>query len=98
MDDLLQNPEDKVEVEPASLGPEFVGALTSSLAKILAGQHQKPWTDAQETELQEKIAALVAAASRLGLKTINLVVTRPTGQKTVRELDIDRISRTRSLQ
>ena len=98
MDDLFQSPDDKVEIEPAELELEFVGALTSSLAKDLAGQYEKPWTDTQESELQESIAALVAAANKLGLKTIRLTVTRPTGQKATRELDIERISRTRSLQ
>ena len=98
MDDLFENPDDSMEIEPADLGPEFVAALTSSLAKSLASQHEQPWTDKQESEMQESISALVAAANRLDLKTIRLIVTRPTGQKATRELDIERINRTRSLQ
>lgn len=98
MDDLIQNPDDSIEVEPADLGPEFIAVVTSSLAKALASQYEKPWADEQESKMQEEISALVAAANMRKLKTIRVIVTRPTGQKTSRELDIERISKTRSLQ
>jgi hypothetical protein len=98
MDDLFQNPNDSMEVEPAELGPAFTDVLTSTLAKTLASEYEKPWTDMQESEMQEKISALVAAANERGLKAIRVIVTRPNGQKVSRELDIDRISKTRSLQ
>ena len=98
MEDLFENPEDSIDVEPADLGPEFVATLTSSLAKALASQHERPWTNEQESEMQENVSALVAAASRLGLKTIRLIVTRPTGEKVTRDLDVERIGKTRSLQ
>ncbi|WP_126454826.1 hypothetical protein [Sulfuriflexus mobilis] len=98
MEDLFQNPEDSMEVDPADLGPAFTEVLTSTLAKKLASQYEKPWTDKQESDMQEKISALVAAASGRGLKTIRVIVTQPNGQKNSQELDIDRISKTRSLQ
>lgn len=98
MDDLFENPNDSMETDPPELGPEFVAAVTSTLAKTLASQYEKPWTHQQESELQERISALVAAASERGLKTIRIIVTRPNGEKVSRELDIGRISKTRSLQ
>jgi hypothetical protein len=98
MDDLFQNPNDKIEVDPADLGPALTDVLSITLAKRLADEHGKPWTDKQESKMQEKISALVAAANKRGLKTVRINVTRPTGQKASRELVIDRISKTRSLQ
>ena len=98
MEDLLQNPDDKVEIEPADLGPEFSAVLTISLAKKLASKFEKPWTEKHESEMQEKISALVAAANKRGLKTIRVIVTQTNGEKRTLELDIDRISKTRSLQ
>jgi len=98
MDDLFQNPNDSMEVEPADLGPAFTAVLTSTLVKTLASQYEKPWTDKQESDMQEKISALVAAANGRGLKTVRVIVTRPNGQKVSRELLIERISKTRSLQ
>jgi hypothetical protein len=98
MDDLFQNPNDSMEVAPADLGPAFSDVITSILAKTLASQYEKPWTDKQESDMQEKISALVAAANVRGLKTIRVIVTRPNGQKVSQELDMDRISKTRSLQ
>ena len=98
MDDLIQSPEDVIDVEPADLESVFIAVLTSSLAKTLAGQHKKPWTSEQESELQEKISSLLAAANKRNLKTIRIIVTRPNGKKDSRELDIVRINKTRSLQ
>ena len=98
MDDLFQNPNDTMEVDPADLGPAFEAVVTSSLAKQLAGLYEKPWTGRQESDMQEKISAFVAAAKGRGLKTIRVIVTRPSGQKVTRELDVDRIGKTRSLQ
>ena len=98
MDDLFQNANDKLEVEPVDLGPALSAVITGVLAKQLAGQFEKPWTDKQESDLQVQISTLVAAANERGLKTIRIVVTRPNGQKVSRELDVSRISKTRSLQ
>jgi hypothetical protein len=98
MDDLFQNPDDSMEIDPADLSPEVVAVVTSTLAKTLANQYEKPWTDKQESDMQEKISALVAAANGRDLKTIRVIVTRPNGQKVSRELVIERISKTRSLQ
>jgi hypothetical protein len=98
MNDLIQNPNDTIEVEPADLGSELIAVVTSSLAKSLASQYEKPWTDNQESKMQEEISALVAAGNIRNLKTIRVIVTRATGQKDSRELDIERINKTRSLQ
>jgi len=50
MDELFQNPDDSMEIDPADLGPEFVAVVTSALAKTLASQYEKPWTDKQESD------------------------------------------------
>lgn len=97
-DDFLQNGNDKIEVEPAELGPALTAVLTITLAKQLAKELKKPWTNELESEMQEKISALVATANQLGLKTVRVIATRPNGQKASRELDVDRINKTRSLQ
>jgi len=98
MDDLFQNPNELMDVDPADLGPALTAVLTHTLAKKLAGNHDNPWTDKQESDMQENISALVGAAKERGLKTIRVIVTRQNGQKVSRELDIEKISKTRSLQ
>jgi hypothetical protein len=98
MDDLFQNPHDKIETDPANLGPAFIAVMTSSLAKQLASEHQKPWTSKQETDFQEKVSSFLASCNGRGLMTFRVIVTRPSGQKVTRELDVNRISKTRSLQ
>ena len=98
MDDFFSNLDDSMEVEPPQLEPAFVAVLTSCLAKSLAGQQERPWTDAQESKMQESISTLVAAASGLGLKTFRVITIAPSGQKSTRELDVGRIASTRSLQ
>ena len=98
MDDLLQSPNDLIEVDPVELGPAFIAVMTSGLAKRLASQYEKPWTDKHESDMQVEISELVAAANARNLKTFRVIVTRPNGQKVSQELAIDRISKTRSLQ
>jgi hypothetical protein len=98
MDDLFQNPDDEIDVEPAYLSSEVIAVLTNNLAKTLANEFKKAWTNEQESELQEKISSLIAAANKRNLKTIRIIVTRPNGKKDSRELDIKRINKTRSLQ
>ncbi|WP_157201076.1 hypothetical protein [Massilia sp. Root351] len=98
MDDLFQNPEDSMEVEPVELEEVFADVLSSILAKRLANQCQKPWADEMESEMQEKISALVALANDRNLRTIRVIVTRPSGQKVVQDMDVKRIGETRSLQ
>jgi hypothetical protein len=98
MEDLFQDTNDPIEVEPADLGAELVAVLTSSLAKKLASQYEKAWTEKQESDMQKDISTLVAAANARGLKTIRVIVTRPNGERVWRDLDIDRISKSRSLQ
>lgn len=98
MADLFENPNDVMQVEPADLGPAFQEVLTSCLAKSLADKFGKQWNDQQEGALQEHIASFVAAARERGLRTINLIITRKSSERVTQELDIERISRTRSLQ
>ena len=98
MDDLLQNPDDKITTEPPELTPLFVAFMTTALAKQLAGDYGKPWTEQQETKLHEEIAALGAACNDRGLKKFKVVVTRPNGNAVVRVMDVSRIAKTRSLQ
>jgi hypothetical protein len=98
MDNLLQGADDVMEFEPPEFGPLVTSVLTSSLAKQLADQFDKPWTDKHESDLQEHISTLVAAAHERGLKSIRVTITRPTGDKVLQEWAIDRISKTRSLQ
>lgn len=97
-DDFLSNPDDKIETEPPELGPYLAKVLGSTLGKRMAADWGKPWLADQETKLQETIAELVAAANRRGLSTFNMVVTRKTGQRVVRSLDVARISKERNLQ
>ena len=98
MDDLFQNPNDDMEVEPADLTPVFADVLAYIVAKNIASHSDKPWTDKHESEMQEKISALIAAANERGLKTLRVIVTRTNGVKVSQVIDIDRISKTRSLQ
>lgn len=98
IDDLFEHGSDKMEVDPPDLGRLVTDVITISLAKQLAEAHQKPWTDKLESQMQEKISALVAAAKERGLKTVRLIVTRKSGAKVMQELDVEKISKTRSLQ
>jgi hypothetical protein len=96
MDDLFQDPNDKMELDPNDLGPVFHEVLTHQLAKLLAEKYRKPWE--KETELQEAISRLLASCYGRGLKTLRITVTRKNGQTTVRDLDVDKIAKTRVLQ
>jgi hypothetical protein len=96
--DILQNPNDKIETDPADLGALFVAVMTSNLAKQLANQYKKPWTSQLETELQERVSALVAAAQAKDLKTFGVIVTRPNGDRVVVSMDVAKIAKTRTLQ
>jgi predicted dinucleotide-utilizing enzyme len=96
--DILQNLNDKIETDPADLEPLFVAVMTSNLAKQLAAQYKKPWTLQLETELQERISALVAAARAKGIRSFGVIVTRPNGDRVVVPMDVAKIAKTRSLQ
>jgi len=98
MNNLFQSPDDEFHVEPNILGPEFSAALTSSLSKNLANEYGKPWTNELESKLQHNISALVDAAREHDIKTIRIIVTPKSGQKRSQELDIEKISNSRSLQ
>jgi hypothetical protein len=97
-DDLFTDPSDKIEVDPVDLAPTFLRAITLSLAKRIAADTPGSWKADKETELQEKISTLVAAANGRGLKTIRVIVTRKSGQRVSRDLDIDKINKERTLQ
>jgi hypothetical protein len=96
--DILENPHDKIETDPAELGPLFVAVMTSNLSKQLANQYKKPWTTQLESELQERISALVAAALAKGLNAFDVIVTRPNGDRVVVAMDVAKIAKTRTLQ
>jgi hypothetical protein len=72
--------------------------MTSNLSKQLANQYKKPWTTQLESELQERISALVAAAQAKGLKAFDVIVTRPNGDRVVVAMDVAKIAKTRTLQ
>ena len=95
-DDLFMDKDDKIEVDPVDLAQTFIRAMTLSLAKRIAADQRLPWK--KEEELQETISSLVASANGRGLKTIRITVTRKTGKKVTRELDVDKISKERRLQ
>jgi hypothetical protein len=97
MEDFFQS-DDKMATDPADLGPAFFAAMAATLAKELSAQHQKPWLSTQETDLQEKVSALVADCNKRGLKNFRVIATRPDGAMATRELNVDKISKTRSLQ
>jgi hypothetical protein len=96
--DILENPHDKIETDPAELGPLFVAVMTSNLSKQLANQYKKPWTTQLESELQERISALIAAALAKGLNAFDVIVTRPNGDRVVVAMDVAKIAKTRTLQ
>lgn len=96
-DDLIQNPNDKIETDPKDLQLAFDGVMRSLLAKRLADKRKEPWRHQLETELQERVASLVATCRAKGLKTFKVAVTRPNGEKVVRRMDVAKIARTRSL-
>lgn len=97
-DDIFSDPSDRVEVEPPELSPIFTKILTSTLAKRLAADYNKPWTADQETKMQGQIAELVAEAKKRELATIKMIVVKPSGQHASRDIDVNRLSRERKLQ
>ena len=85
-----------MELDPNDLGPVFHEVLRYQLAKLLAEKYRKPWQ--KETELQEAMSSLLASCYGRGLKTLRITVTRKNGQTVVRDLDVDKIAKTRVLQ
>jgi len=85
-------------VDPVEIGSSLSTVLTRSLAKSLAAKFGDPWTDELEAAMQEKISEFLAIAAELEIAAVRIVVTRPDGVRVSRELDIDLIRRTRSLQ
>jgi hypothetical protein len=98
MDEFFQNQDDKIETEPADICEAFTEMMTINLAKLLAAKFEKPWTADQETELQEKMSALIAIGRERKIKTFRVILTRPNGTKASREINLAKIARTRKLQ
>ena len=96
MDDLFQDPNDKIELDPNDLGPVFHEILSHQLATLPAEKYREPWE--KETELQEAMSSLLASCYGRGVKTLRITVTRKSGQTVVRDLDVDKIAKTRVLQ
>jgi hypothetical protein len=95
-DDLFIDKDDRMEVDPNDLGPIFHQVLTLQLAKKLVDEGYGSWT--KESELQEAMSSLLASCNGRGLNTIRVTVTRKSGKKAVRDLDVDKIAKTRQLQ
>jgi hypothetical protein len=96
--DFFTDPSDELEVEPPELGALVIKILTSALTKRIVLDDKRPWTAANENKIQEEISELVAKAKELGLATIKVIAVRKNGQRTVRELSVEKISRERKLQ
>jgi hypothetical protein len=97
-EDLFTDPQDQFAIDPPELEPVFGKVLVMTLAKRLAAHARGRWTEAQETEMQERIAELVAEAKKHGLTSIRMNVVRTTGQRLSRDIDLARLSRERTLQ
>jgi len=96
--DLFQNPMDTFTVEPPEVGELITAVMTTELSKRLASHYKKPWPQEQETRLHEEVAALVAACMERKLTSIRVTATHKNGKKTVMDLNVEKISKTRSLQ
>jgi hypothetical protein len=94
-DDLFLDKEDRMEVDPNDLGPIFTRILTLQLAKTIAEEGEGHWKS--EEELQEKMSSLLASCYGRGLSAIRIIVTRKNGRKVVRDLEVDKIAKTRRL-
>jgi hypothetical protein len=95
VDDLFLDKEDRMEVDPNDLGPIFTRILTLQLAKKIAEEGQGHWK--YEEELQEKMSSFLASCNGRGLNAIRVIVTRKNGRTVVRDLDVDKIAKTRRL-
>jgi hypothetical protein len=89
---------DKIETDPGELHELVIKAFQTSLTKRICADEGTPWTQALESKHQERISALVAAAKSKGLATFKLISVRPDGRRAVREISIDKLSKTRVLQ
>jgi len=95
--DLFSDPSDQFEIEPSDLELAFTKVMTMTLAKKLVAQAGNAWTQPQEADLQDRISELVAEAKVLGVSSVKLHVTRTTGARVTREVDLDRVGRERTL-
>jgi len=94
-DDLFLDKDDRMEVDPNDLGPIFTRILTLQLAKKVADEGDGQWRS--EEELQEKMSSLIASCNGRGLMSIRVIVTRKSGRKVAKDLDVDKIAKTRRL-
>jgi hypothetical protein len=94
-DDLFLDKDDRMEVDPGDLSPIFTRILALQLAKTLAEEGKGHWKS--EEELQEKMSSLLASCNGRGLSAIRVIVTRKNGRKVIRDLDVDKIAKTRRL-
>jgi hypothetical protein len=95
-DDLFVDTDDRMEVDPNDLGPAFTRVLTLQLSKKMAEDGMGHWKS--EEELQEAMSSLLASCNGRGLNSIRVIVTRNNGRRVVRDLNVDKIAKTRRLQ
>ena len=95
-DDLFVDKDDRMEVDPNDLGPVFTRVLSLQLAKKMSEDGMGHWT--KEEELQEAMSSLLASCNGRGLNSIRVIVTRKNGKKVTRDMDVDKIAKTRRLQ
>ena len=96
--DFLQTSHDRIETDPPELEPLLIAAMAAGILKDAAVQGRQPWPEQLETELQRRVAALVAAAQARGLRTFDVIVTRPDGSRAVVKMDVALIAKSRALQ
>lgn len=97
-DELPFDAHDTMETVPAELHDLYIKVVTSSLAKKLAPQYDKPWTPALETKHQEAIASLVAAARNRNLESFKVISVKPDGRRLEFDMSVDKIAKDRVLQ
>lgn len=96
--DFIENLNDDIDTNPADLCPLLADVLASLTAKKAIAARKMLWTTELETQLQEHVSALVAAAEARGLQTFDMIVTRPSGERFVWPVDVARVKKTRTLQ
>ncbi|HWX28608.1 MAG TPA: hypothetical protein VNZ53_14370 [Steroidobacteraceae bacterium] len=97
-EDVFNDLHSTIDVEPKDIEKEMMATIKIGLSEKLALQYGKPWTAELESQKQEAISVLVAACKAKKLDTIRLNYTSPKGEKAHRDMDVNKISKTRSLQ
>ncbi len=96
--DIIQSPDDQIDTDPVEMLPLLVNVLTSITMKKAIAVRKKKWPTKLETEMQEHVSALVAAARARDLETFDMIVIRPNGDRVVAKIDVARVAKTRTLQ